>query len=73
MNDFYDGLATPFHKGKLKVEKPTEFDRYSEEVITNDLCPVLVKKWFGLKRHLRRNTHIEGYFNVSFTPIKERK
>ena len=36
--------------------------------IIGDLCPELVKRWFGLKKHLRKKTCIRGTFSVSFTP-----
>ncbi len=41
--------------------------------IVKGLCSIEIKKWFGLRRQLKRNTCIQGYFNVSFTPIKKKK
>ena len=40
--------------------------------IVSGLCPDLVKFWFGLKRHLKRKTCIQGTFSVSFTPDKKK-
>lgn len=37
-------------------------------LIIGSLCPELVEQWFGLKKHLRRETCIRGTFSVSFTP-----
>lgn len=37
------------------------------------LCPKLTKKWFGLKKHLRKRTCVKGTFNVSFVPDKKGK
>lgn len=43
------------------------------KAIIKHLCGRQVKQWFGLDKHLKRNTCIQGYFNVSFTPIKKKK
>lgn len=37
------------------------------------LCPTRIKEMFGLKRHLKRNTNINGYLSVKFTPIRKKK
>ncbi|KKM98523.1 hypothetical protein LCGC14_1157130 [marine sediment metagenome] len=41
--------------------------------IIRNLCKNLVKQWFGLKKHIRIGTCIQGYFNVSFKPIMRKK
>ena len=49
---------------------------YSDNNSTNViriLCKNLVKQWFGLKKHIRIGTCIQGYFNVSFKPIMRKK
>ncbi len=46
---------------------------YNSGVIVRHLCEKQVKRWFDLDRHLKNNTCVQGYFNVSFTPIKKKK
>lgn len=64
--------------GLYKI-KPTLYNKnyYStieeKDTIIVSLCEILVKQWFGLKHHLRRNTCICGTFSVSFTPDKLKK
>lgn len=41
--------------------------------IVKNLCNREVKQWFGLKKHLAIDTCVQGYFTVSFTPIKKNK
>ncbi len=63
----------------LYIGKPRYFEnrwRYGYNIedncIISDLCPELVKTWI-LKKHIRPGTCVEGYFNVSFKPIRRKK
>ena len=56
--------------------KPYLSSRYwysRHECIIRNLCCEIVKEWFDLKRHLNPGTCIQGYFNVSFKPIRRKK
>ena len=57
----------------LTLFKPNFYEVDNRGLIINDLCPKFVEKWFGLKRSLKRDEHVQGYFNVSFKPIRRKK
>ncbi len=60
------------------MNKPSNYDvdflyyTLRPYALVKNLCKDMVKKWFGLKRQLKRSTCIQGYFDVSFTPIKRK-
>ena len=62
----------------LFIEKPHlehnhwYVDKPLQGQLAVNLCDVLAKQWFGLKRHLRKKTCIRGTFSVSFTPDKKK-
>ena len=56
--------------------KPFSSDTFwynARDAVIRNLCKDLVEQWFGLKKHIRSGTCIEGYFNVSFKPIRRKK
>ncbi len=61
---------TPF---KPKFINGTIFAGTNSGLIIKNLCPKLVEKWFGLKRPFKIGEYIQGYFNVSFKPIRGKK
>lgn len=52
-----------------------EYAIYSEDrsVLLNHLCPILIRKWFGLKKQIPIGKGIEGILEVKFTPTKGKK
>ena len=61
----------------LCLNKPIDFGfiyySHPHRAIIKGLCPEDTKKWLRLEKQLRKGSCVQGYFNVSFKPIKRKE
>ncbi|KKL99581.1 hypothetical protein LCGC14_1813000 [marine sediment metagenome] len=61
-------------KVEIYRNRSGDYELYEKDgaCLAGDLCGIIFKGWFGLKKHLRKGQKVEGYLTLNFKRDKKR-